>query len=37
MSYTHFTKKQRTELAVLLRAGHSQGEAAELLGVGLVI
>lgn len=32
MSYTHFKSFQRNELAVLLRAGHSQKEIAELLG-----
>lgn len=32
MSYTHFKSFQRNELAVLLRAGHSQIEIAELLG-----
>lgn len=32
MSYSHFKSFQRNELAVLLRAGHSQKEIAELLG-----
>lgn len=32
MSYTHFKPFQRNELAVLLRAGHSQKEIAQLLG-----
>lgn len=31
MSYTHFKPDQRNELAVLLRAGHSQKEIAKLL------
>lgn len=32
MSYTHFKPEQRNELSILLRAGHSQKEAAKLLG-----
>ena len=32
MSYTHFKPFQRNELAVLLRAGHSQKDIAQLLG-----
>lgn len=32
MSHSHFKSFQRNELAVLLRAGHSQKETAELLG-----
>lgn len=32
MPYTHFTPKQRVELAVLLRAGHRQKDIAEMLG-----
>ena len=32
MSYKHFTPKQRTEIAVLLRAGHKQKDIAEILG-----
>jgi len=31
MSYTHIKPEQRVELAVLLRAGHSQSEIAEIL------
>lgn len=31
MSYTHFTPDQRNELSALLRAGHTQAEAAKLL------
>ena len=32
MSHSHFNSKQRNELSVLLRAGHSQADAAKLLG-----
>ncbi len=32
MPYTHFKPEQRNELSILLRAGHSQKEAAKLLG-----
>jgi len=32
MSYCHFKPEQRNELSALLRAGHSQAEAAKLLG-----
>ncbi len=32
MSYAHFKPDERTELAVLLRAGHKQSEIARLLG-----
>ncbi len=32
MSYSHFKPEQRNELAILLGAGHSQKEIAELLG-----
>ena len=32
MSYYHFRPEQRNELSVLLRAGHTQVEAAKLLG-----
>jgi IS30 family transposase len=32
MSYYHFRPEQRNELSALLRAGHTQKEAAELLG-----
>lgn len=32
VSYTHFTSRERVELAAFLRAGHSQKEIARLLG-----
>jgi len=32
MSYLHFKPEQRNELAILLRAGHSQKDIAQLLG-----
>jgi len=32
MSYKHFKPSQRNELSILLRAGHTQAEAARLLG-----
>lgn len=32
MSYKHFTPKQRTEIAVLLRAEHKQKDIAKILG-----